>query len=73
VDRFIASFREEVDNQAAFGAWMDRMQALDQNARNYEIANLPESAVVSLDSVNDGAELYSKVAACGDLLRAADF
>ena len=53
VDRFIASFREEIDNQAAFAAWMDRMQALDQDARNYEIANLPDTAVAALDSVND--------------------
>ncbi len=73
VDRFIASFHEEVDNQAAYAAWTDRMQALDQDARNYEIANLPDSAVAALVSVNDRAGLYSKVATCGDLLRAADF
>ena len=62
VDRFIASFREEVDNQAAFAAWMDRMQALDQDARNYEIANLPDTAVAALDSVNHRIGLYNKVA-----------
>jgi hypothetical protein len=73
VDRFIASFREEVDNQAAYAAWMDRMQALDRDARNYEIANLPDSSVNSIDSANGRDGLYSKVAACGDLLRAADF
>ena len=73
VDRFIASFRKEIDNQAAFVAWMDRMQALDQDARNYKIANLPNSAVASLDSVNDRAGIYSKVATCGDLLRSANF
>jgi hypothetical protein len=38
VNRFIASFREEVDNKAAFAKWADRMQALDQDARKYEIA-----------------------------------
>ena len=48
VNRFIASFREDVDDQAAFEAWMDRMQALDQDARQYEIANLPNSAVAML-------------------------
>ena len=41
VNRFIASFSEDVDDQSAFGAWTDRMQALDQDAREYEIANLP--------------------------------
>ena len=73
VNRFIASFREEVDNQAAFAKWADRMQALDQDARKYEIANLPNSAVAELDSVNNRAGLFSKVATCGDLLKAADF
>ena len=73
VNRFIASFREEVDDQAAFEAWMDRMQALDQDARQYEIANLPDSAVAMLDSVKGRAGLYNKVATCGDLLKKADF
>ena len=31
------------------------------------------SAVASLDSVNDRAGIYRKVATCGDLLRTADF
>jgi len=69
VTRFIASFREEVDNSAAFAAWADRMQALDQDARKYEIANLPNSAIAELVSVNSRAGLFSKVATCGDLLK----
>jgi hypothetical protein len=73
VDRFIASFREGVDDQAAFEAWTDRMQALDQDARQYEIANLPDSAVAMLDPVNGRAGLNHKVADCGDLLKKADF
>ena len=73
VNRFIASFREEVDNKAAFAKWADRMQALDQDARKYEIANLPDSAVAELDSANNRTGLFSKVATCGDLLKASDF
>jgi hypothetical protein len=73
VDRFIASFREEVDDRDTFAAWTDRMQTLDQDARKYEIGNLPDSAVASLDSVSDRAGIYSKVTTCGDLLKAADF
>lgn len=73
VNRFIASFREEVDDQLVFEAWADRMQALDQDARKYEIANLPDSSVAMLDSMNTRAGLYNKVATCGDLLKAADF
>jgi hypothetical protein len=73
VNRFIASFRQEVDDPATFEAWTDRMQTLDQDARLYEIANLPDSTVAMLDSVNGRNGLYNKVAACGDLLKKADF
>jgi hypothetical protein len=73
VNRFVASFREDVDNKAVFAKWVGRMQALDQDARKYEIANLPDSAVAELDSANNRAGLFSKVATCGDLLKAADF
>ncbi|MGD8286460.1 MAG: hypothetical protein PVG08_20260 [Desulfobacterales bacterium] len=73
VNRFIASFREEIDEKAAFSVWVDRMQALDQDARKHEIANLPSSAVAAIDSINHRAGLYSRVVTCGDLLKAADF
>ena len=73
VNRFIASFREEVDDHAAFEAWAGRMQSLDQDARQYEIANLPDSAVAMLDAVNGRAGIYKKVVRCGDLLKEADF
>jgi hypothetical protein len=73
VNRFFASFREEVNDPAAFVTWTDRMQALDQDARQYEIANLPDSAVGMLDAANGRAGLYNKVAACGNLLKEADF
>jgi hypothetical protein len=72
VDRFVASFHAEVDNKAAFAAWTDRMQALDQDARQYEIANLPNPAVAALTSVNDRAGLNRKIVTCGGLLKAAD-
>jgi hypothetical protein len=73
VNRFVASFRDEVDDPAAFAAWTDRMQALDQNARRYEIANLPDSVIANLDALNGRDGLYNKVTACGDLLKEADF
>ena len=62
VNRFIASFSEEVDKQADFAEWADRMQALDQEARKYEIANLPDAAVAELDSANGRTGLFSEVA-----------
>jgi len=73
VNRFLASFRGQVEDQAGFEAWTDRMQALDQDARRYEIRNLPDSAVEGLDAVNGRDGLNQKVALCGDLLKAADF
>ena len=73
VNRFIASFREEVDKKAAFAEWVDRMQTMDQGARKFEIANLSQSEVTSLDSVHGKLGLYRKVEICGDNLKAVDF
>jgi hypothetical protein len=73
VNRFIASFRDAVDGNLAFSEWVDQMQAIDEHARRYEIANLPDPAVASLDSANQRAGLYRKVKTCGDILKAADF
>ena len=73
VNRFIASFRQEADDPAAFGAWTNRMQALDQQARRHEIANLPDTKVAMLGLANGRAGLLNKVATCGDLLKKADF
>ena len=71
VNRFLASFRSEVGDKAAFAAWVDRLQALDQDAREYEIANLPDAIVAELEAMN-GADLNSRIAACGDLMKIAD-
>ena len=73
VNRFIASFRDEVDEKAAFTEWVDRMQSIDQDTRKFEIANLPHSQVAALDSVNGKIGLYRKVETCGDNLKAVDF
>ena len=44
VDRFTASFRNQVAEEARFHAWVQRMRALDARARGFEIANLPDGA-----------------------------
>jgi hypothetical protein len=69
INRFLASFRQEAADTVAFTTWVDRMQALDQEARKFEIANLPAAS----GSANAPGELVSRVASCGDLLKAADF
>jgi hypothetical protein len=68
-NRFLASFPEEVADKAAFAAWVDRMQALDQEARQFEIVNLHNAP----GPTNDPVGLNAKVASCGNLLKAADF
>ncbi len=73
VNRFLSSFTKEVDNRVAFTAWVDRLQAMDQEARKNEIANLPKSAVAALGSAVGREELNSRVAVCGDILKVVDF
>jgi len=73
VDRFITSLRDQVDDQEAFTAWVDRMQALDREARGFEIENLPPETVALLDPVNGRRGLDEKVAECGNILKADDF
>lgn len=73
VNRFLASFRGEVGDNDAFDAWVNRMQALDREARKAEIANLPRAEDSSSISSGDRAGLNARVASCGDLLKAADF
>ena len=49
------------------------MQALDQEARGYEIANLPTTDAPALASANNKDALNGNVVTCGNLLKAADF
>ena len=73
VNRFLASFSSDVGDEAAFAAWTNRMQALDREARNYEIANLPDATIAGLAPDLGRSGLLAEVDSCGDLLRAADF
>ncbi|MCF8105585.1 MAG: hypothetical protein K9K64_08885 [Desulfohalobiaceae bacterium] len=74
LNRFLASFgAEAADSEAAFTAWVDRMQDLDQKARTYETANLSGSDRAASESAKGGTGLKSRIAACGDLLKAIDF
>ncbi|MCF8039534.1 MAG: hypothetical protein K9K79_09485 [Desulfohalobiaceae bacterium] len=74
VNRFLASFRPEAAaDEVAFSAWVDRMQDLDQKARAYETANLVVADGSAFKPLDGGAGLKSRIADCGDLLKAADF
>ncbi len=73
VNRFLASFREEVDDRNAFAAWIDQLQAIDQYARYHESLNLSaagDNAAIESDEIE---EIKRQVAACGDRLKAVDF
>ncbi len=41
VDRFLASFTDELDDDARFTAWSVRLAHLDREARRFEITHLP--------------------------------
>ena len=71
-DRFIASFRDDVEDSHAFAAWVDHMQALDQSARQFELANLSDTDIAAMHSVNGRDALYRRVVECGNLLKKAD-
>lgn len=48
VDRFLASFADEVDEPTRFSAWVEQMAALDDEARAIELANLPQAELPQL-------------------------
>lgn len=71
-NRFLASFRDDIEDRAMFEAWLDRLQKLDREARHHEIENLPSSELQDrLSGVNRTA-LIRRVKECGDVLRQAD-
>jgi len=73
VDRFLASFGEEIENDEALLSWVKRLQSLDQAARRSEIANLSDSQAGAVDPTADRATLLHNAEVCGDLLKGVDF
>jgi hypothetical protein len=63
VDRFLASFRDEVAEAPRFAAWAGRLAQLDREARAFEIANLPQAERSGLAGI---------APAGGDLLQGAE-
>ena len=50
VTRPLASFRDEVDDDARFDAWLARLSATAHRARRHELANLPADRLATLKS-----------------------
>ena len=71
VNRFLASFQQEIMDKETFAAWINHMQILDQDAREYEMENLPTAT--GQPSENNKDAFKADVVTCGNLLKTADF
>ncbi len=69
VDRFTASFRDELADEPRSLAWIARLRAIDERARRFEIANLPEVAFPIMRRY-DREATFAHARACGDRLAA---
>ncbi len=72
VNRFLASFREQVQiDGTAFAAWENRLRELDQRARSYELKNLPPHLLTSL-GVKSASEAAARTDRCAIALARLD-
>lgn len=73
VNRFLSSFRNELDNREQTRFWAGQLRGLDHRARSLELANLPDAASL-LDTLDMASEqaLRDELANCGDTLLTAD-
>lgn len=67
VDRLLASYAADVDDEARWQAWGQRLMALDAVARTAETRNLPPVALASL-GVNDAGAAMLRVQGCAPRL-----
>ena len=75
-NRFLASFPPGTLGADAFGEWLDRLQALDLDARHIEVANFPQGARDDLAARfgiegQDPPALAQRARVCGPILRQA--
>lgn len=60
INRFLVSFKDELEGTAAFDEWVRRLRALDREARRVELQNL------------DAADIIFSVDECADMLLATE-
>ncbi len=77
INRFLASFENLSYSESRFNQWVDRLQSLDQQARRFELANLPEPVRHELHQqysflISGEASLSEIVHFCGQQLRDTD-
>ena len=78
LNRFLASFRAEVTSDAAFDAWLDRLQRLGEQGYNVELRNLPQAQAIDLTHSLPGdiagdRDLSTALRDCGTRLRHHQF
>lgn len=70
INRFLASFRDELDSSAKRAAWLAHLQQLGMARRRIEISNLPTNSLVAISS--DRGAALDRASACAKLLAGAD-
>ena len=71
-NRFLASFRQQAQNDSnAFAAWVKHLRTLDERARSYEIKNLSQDLLVTLE-VNSRSEATTRTNQCANSLTTVD-
>lgn len=71
VDRFLASFRNEVVGEGrAFEAWLARLKELATQARRYELANTPPISGIKV--LGETSQVADRLDYCADRLASAD-
>lgn len=72
-DRFLASFREPaVEDDGAFGAWVQRARGMDREARTFETRNLPLPRLQEL-GVSSREQAVARSDECALVLEREDF
>ncbi len=70
VNRFLASFRDELTDADKFNFWIDQLQVQDMEARRIEIRNTPVDLFSNGDAeFLDSGELLNRIRECGLRLR----
>ncbi len=69
VNRFLLSYRNELDDDLRFDMWVAQMMALAQEAHHYEWKNLPSESRLPLSKKLGIAQSFSeRLVECGDYL-----
>jgi hypothetical protein len=63
-NRFLSALKTRLDNDAEREYWLQWMRELDLRAREKEIRNLPDEAILCLESIERGASFGASFTLC---------